>query len=132
MELAFCLYKYFPFGGLQRDFLRIAQACRARGHAVRVYTLEWEGERPEGIEVNIVPARALTNPKRYRRFSDLVTLDLAARPVDRIVGFNKMPGLDVYYAADPCYAEKAATRRGWLYRLSGRYRHFSAYERAVF
>ena len=24
MQLAFCLYKYFPFGGLQRDFLRIA------------------------------------------------------------------------------------------------------------
>ena len=25
MQLAFVLYKYFPFGGLQRDFLRIAQ-----------------------------------------------------------------------------------------------------------
>ncbi|WP_288478958.1 hypothetical protein, partial [uncultured Pseudomonas sp.] len=27
MTLAFVLYKYFPFGGLQRDFLRIAQEC---------------------------------------------------------------------------------------------------------
>ncbi|ENY2566278.1 TPA: hypothetical protein ACIBS8_004664, partial [Salmonella enterica subsp. enterica serovar Newport] len=25
MRVAFCLYKYFPFGGLQRDFMRIAQ-----------------------------------------------------------------------------------------------------------
>ncbi|EPW9765608.1 hypothetical protein ACWTAX_004703, partial [Salmonella enterica subsp. enterica serovar Typhimurium] len=24
MRVAFCLYKYFPFGGLQRDFMRIA------------------------------------------------------------------------------------------------------------
>ncbi|WP_250664652.1 hypothetical protein, partial [Escherichia coli] len=24
MIVAFCLYKYFPFGGLQRDFMRIA------------------------------------------------------------------------------------------------------------
>ncbi|WP_240448873.1 hypothetical protein, partial [Pseudomonas aeruginosa] len=24
MTLAFILYKYFPFGGLQRDFMRIA------------------------------------------------------------------------------------------------------------
>lgn len=132
MNLAFCLYKYFPFGGLQRDFLRIAQACVARGHAVRVYTLEWEGQRPDDLEIVIVPARALTNPARYRLFTDLVRHDLAARPVDRVVGFNKMPGLDLYYAADPCYAEKAAERRGWLYRLSGRFRHFSAYERAVF
>ncbi|EOG7527906.1 TPA: hypothetical protein ACIU9T_004485, partial [Salmonella enterica subsp. enterica serovar Zanzibar] len=22
MRVAFCLYKYFPFGGLQRDFMR--------------------------------------------------------------------------------------------------------------
>lgn len=132
MKLAFCLYKYFPFGGLQRDFLRIAQACVARGHSVRVYTLEWEGERPKNLDIEIVPARGITNPARYRMFTDLVQLDLAARPVDRVVGFNKMPGLDVYYAADPCYAEKAAERRGWLYRLSGRFRHFSAYERAVF
>ncbi|AUN95682.1 glycosyltransferase family 4 protein [Pseudazoarcus pumilus] len=132
MNLAFCLYKYFPYGGLQRDFLRIAQACVARGHAVRVYTLGWEGEQPDELDIEIVPARGLTNPARYRMFTELVQRDLAVRPVDRVVGFNKMPWLDVYYAADPCYAEKAAARRGRLYRLSGRYRHFSAYEHAVF
>jgi UDP-glucose:(heptosyl)LPS alpha-1,3-glucosyltransferase len=43
-----------------------------------------------------------------------------------------MPGLDVYFAADPCYEDKARTLRNPLYRLSGRYRHFAAYERAVF
>jgi glycosyltransferase involved in cell wall biosynthesis len=53
-------------------------------------------------------------------------------PADRLVGFNKMPGLDVYFAADPCYEDKARTLRNPLYRLSGRYRHFAAYERAVF
>ena len=30
MIVAFCLYKYFPFGGLQRDFMRIAQTVAAR------------------------------------------------------------------------------------------------------
>ena len=70
MQLAFCLYKYFPFGGLQRDFLRIAHACVARGHAVRVYALEWEGEQPDGLEIVLLPARALTNPARYRLFND--------------------------------------------------------------
>jgi UDP-glucose:(heptosyl)LPS alpha-1,3-glucosyltransferase len=43
-----------------------------------------------------------------------------------------MPGLDVYFAADPCYEDKARTLRSPLYRMSGRYRHFAAYERAVF
>lgn len=132
MQLAFCLYKYFPFGGLQRDFLRIALACQARGHAIRVYTLSWQGEVAAGFEVVTVPVRALTNARRYEKFSAWVARDLALRPAQRVVGFNKMPGLDVYFAADPCYEEKAQTLRNPLYRLSGRYRHFAAYERAVF
>ena len=132
MQLAFCLYKYFPFGGLQRDFMRIALACQARGHAIRVYTLSWQGEVPDGFEVVTVPVRALTNARRYEKFSVWVARDLAQRPAERVVGFNKMPGLDVYFAADPCYEEKAQTLRNPLYRFSGRYRHFAAYERAVF
>ncbi len=132
MQLAFCFYKYFPFGGLQRDFLRIAVACQARGHSIRAYVLEWAGEVPAGFEVVRVPVKALSNPRRYAKFTDWVQHDLAGRPADRVIGFNKMPGLDVYFAADPCYEEKARTLRNPLYRYSARYRHFAAYERAVF
>ena len=132
MQLAFCLYKYFPFGGLQRDFLRIATACQARGHAIRVYVLEWTGDVPPGFDVVLVPVRALSNARRYAKFSAWVAEDLRRRPAGRVVGFNKMPGLDVYFAADSCYEEKARALRNRLYRLSGRYRHFSAHERAVF
>ena len=132
MQLAFALYKYFPFGGLQRDFLRIALACQARGHTIRVYVLEWSGEIPTGFEVVTVPVRALSNVRRYEKFLAWMQQDLRQRPADRVVGFNKMPGLDVYFAADPCYEEKARSLRGPLYRLSGRYRHFAAFERAVF
>ena len=135
MRLAFCLYKYFPFGGLQRDFLRVALACQARGHAIRVYALEWMGEVPDGFERVVAPAGAVSafsNARRYARFHTWMARDLADRPVDRVIGFNKMPGLDVYFAADPCYEEKARTQRHPLYRLGGRYRHFAACERAVF
>jgi len=132
MQLAFTFFKYFPFGGLQRDFLRIALACQARGHAIRVYVLSWQGDIPGGFEVVPVPAKALTNPRRYEKFAAWVRQDLARRPADRVVGFNKMPGLDVYYCADPCYEDKAQTLRGKIYRLSGRYRHFAGFERAVF
>ena len=56
MIVAFCLYKYFPFGGLQRDFMRIAQTVAARGHHVRVYTQSWEGECPDVFErLNRIP-----------------------------------------------------------------------------
>ena len=132
MQLAFCLFKYFPYGGLQRDFLRIAHACQARGHGIRVYTLEWRGEIPPGFEVELVPVRTWRNHNRCRKFGAWVGAELARRPVDRVIGFNKMPGLDVYFAADPCFEEKARTLRNPLYRLGGRYRCFAALERAVF
>ena len=132
LTLAFCLYKYFPHGGLQRDFLSIALECQAKGHRVRVYTLHWHGDIPEGFDVTIVPVSALTNHTLYERFSEWVRRALVADPVDAVIGINKMPGLDVYYAADSCYEEKAHSQRGWWYRLLPRYHHFSRYERAVF
>ena len=132
MQLAFVLYKYFPFGGLQRDFLRIALECQARGHAIRVYTPIWEGEVPAGFDVRVAPIKALFNHHRNEKFSAWLADDLARDPVDRVVGFNKMPGLDVYYAADGCYEDKAQTLRAPIYKRWGRYKHFADYERAVF
>jgi UDP-glucose:(heptosyl)LPS alpha-1,3-glucosyltransferase len=132
MRLAFVLYKYFPFGGLQRDFMRIALECQQRGHAIRVYTPLWEGPVPAGFDVRVVPVKALFNHKRNEKFSAWLQADLARDPVDRVVGFNKMPGLDVYYAADGCFEDKAQTLRNPLYRHWGRYKHFAEYERAVF
>ena len=88
MQLAFILYKYFPFGGLQRDFMRIALECQRRGHSIRVYAMIWEGEVPDGFEVLIAPVKALFNHTRNERFTAWVEADLAKRPVDRVIGFN--------------------------------------------
>ena len=65
MLLAFTLFKYFPFGGLQRDFLRIALACQARGHAIRVYTLQWEGDIPPGFEVVRAPVKGFSPVRNW-------------------------------------------------------------------
>ena len=132
MIVAFCLYKYFPFGGLQRDFMRIAQTVAARGHHVRVYTQSWEGECPDVFELIKVPVKSHTNHGRNAEYFAWVQKHLREHPVDKVVGFNKMPGLDVYYAADVCYAEKVAQEKGFFYRLTSRYRHYAAFERATF
>ncbi|WLI78146.1 glycosyltransferase family 4 protein [Kosakonia sp. H02] len=132
MIVAFCLYKYFPFGGLQRDFLRIAETVAGRGHHVRVYTQSWEGDEPENFELIRVPVKSRTNHGRNAEYYAWVQAHLAQHPVDRVVGFNKMPGLDVYYAADVCYAEKVVQEKGFFYRLTSRYRHYAAFERATF
>jgi UDP-glucose:(heptosyl)LPS alpha-1,3-glucosyltransferase len=52
---------------------------------------------------------------------------------DRVIGFNKMPYLDLYYAADVCYLARAAQSQcGFFYRLLPRYRQWAALEKAVF
>lgn len=132
MIIAFCLYKYFPYGGLQRDFMRIAETVAARGHRIKVFTQQWQGEKPSAFDVILVPVNSSTNHGRNAQYQRWVKHYLEAHPVDRVVGFNKMPGLDVYYAADVCYAEKVRREKGFFYRMTSRYRHYAAAEKNVF
>lgn len=136
MILAFALYKYFPFGGLQRDFLRIALECQKRGHSIRVYTYSWQGDIPSGFDIRLLAKKGLSSQSRNIRFSRQMSDDLKASPVEKVIGFNKMPNLDVYYAADGCYEQRVRDLYSGvaaaIYRVAGRYRHFSEYESAVF
>ena len=131
MSLGFALFHYFPYGGLERDMLTIARACQQRGHAVTIYTGDWQGERPGDLRVVEIPLRARSNHARAHEFAArLQTLRDPAHAA--MVGFNKMPGLDVYYAADVCFAAKAFEERNFFYRLTPRCRAFLALEKSVF
>ncbi len=132
MKLAFCLFKYFPFGGLQRDFKHIAEVCLKRGHEVFVNTMFWQGDRPEGFNITVLKPKGLSNHQRCWNFSQMVNEDLLKANFDLIIGFNKMFGLDIYYAADPCFKAKIYESRGKLKSFLPRYRTYIALEDAVF
>jgi UDP-glucose:(heptosyl)LPS alpha-1,3-glucosyltransferase len=132
MNLAFCLFNYFPYGGLQRDFMRIAKECVRRGHTVDVYTSQWEGELDPLLPVTLIAPKGWQNHTRSKHFVSEVQKVLTHKKYDLVVGFNKMPGLDVYYAADTCFKKAAAKKHGGWYRLLPRYRHLALYENAVF
>ena len=132
MRFACVMFKYFPYGGLQRDFMRMAQQILARGDSVDVYTLEWQGEVPEGMQVHLIAVTAFSNHGKYEKFNKALQARLREVRYDCVIGYNKLPGLDVYYAADPCYEARVRRLRSRWYRLTRRYRHFAEYERAVF
>lgn len=132
MKLAFCLYRYFPYGGLQRDFLRIAKECVRRGHSVDVFTMRWEGDKDPDLNITVLPVNGWQNHTRAQHFVSKLESLFQKTQYDLIIGFNKMPGLDLYYAADTCYQAKANKKHGLLYRLTPRYRHLVNYEAAVF
>lgn len=132
MKLAFCLYRYFPFGGLQRDFLRIARLCLQRGHSVDVYTGTWEGEHEAGLQLKILPTTGWQNHTRCHSFAQQLEKHLKQKNYDLVVGFNKMPGLDVYYAADVCYQARIKNQKPFWYRWLPRYQQYLNDERQVF
>ena len=130
LQLAFALYRYFPFGGLQRNMLAMALEAIARGHSVTIYCSDWQGDCPADIDLQVIPARGWGNAARMQNFA--ADLRPKLKTHDLLVGFNKWPGLDLYYAADSCFAYKAHYERGFFYRLAPRTKAYLKLEKAVF
>ena len=129
MRLCCVLFNWFPHGGLQQDVLKIAQACRAYAE-VSILCMSWDGPQPEGIAVKVLASGGWTRTARRANFVAQVQTQRDA--FDVVLGFNRMPGLDYYFAADSCFAIKALHQRSWWYRLAPRTRQYLAWERAVF
>jgi len=97
--VALAIVRLFSSGGLQRDCMAIARRLIQRGHDVTIICTEAE-IRPPDIKLILLPNKSLSNPDINRRFA----YDLhrnASQAFDLIVGFNKIPHLDVLYCADP-------------------------------
>ena len=132
MRLGILLFDYFPFGGLQRDCLKTAQLCAARGHDVTIFTRTWQGEQPAHVRVELFGRHGWSNIARNRAWLKQLARTLPERALDGVIGFNKLPGLDVYYGSDPCYAARVQRLKPFWYRWLPRYRHFRALEESVF
>jgi len=131
MRLAFALYKYFPYGGLARDFVRIAKLCIEKGHSVDVYVMEWQGDLIADFNVHILSGKGWSNHAKVGDFHQRLSKQLAVENYDAVIGFNKIPNVDVYYAADPCYIDRFK-KKPLLQTLNPRFRFYAAVEQAVF
>lgn len=132
MKFAFCLFKYFPYGGLSRDFRVIVQTLLEKGHTIDIYALTWEGEVIPGTQLIRMKKKHWMNHRCYQAFSNMVLQALPKKQYDAIVGFNKIAGLDVYYAADPCYLKRAKAKQNRLDILNPRHRCLHALESCIF
>ena len=71
LHFAFVLYRYFPHGGLQKDFLRALQEVLSRGHRVTVFLAKQEAPLPDAknLEVILLPVSGWSNHAKMRSFS---------------------------------------------------------------
>lgn len=130
MRLLFAIAKYFPYGGLQRDMLRLALACRDRGAEVHILTGAWEGERPDGLVIREQRLRAWSNGGKNKEMS--ARLAALKGEFDLVLGFHKLRHMDAYFCGDTCLAERVAREKPSWFRLLPRYRVFLELEKAVF
>ncbi len=132
MKMAFLIFKYFPYGGLQLDFRRMLIEAVARGHQVTVLYGRWEGPFVEGATYRVLPPFALTNWGKALSFEWNAMMYFQREKFDLIAGFNRMSGLDVFFAADNCFAMNSARKPKLLRFLTRRYSVYERQERAVF
>ena len=104
MRFLLAIYKYDPFGGLQRDTLRLVRELAGRGHEVIVFTTAWDGPLPPAgtvLEKVRVPKFG-SNHARMARFAAAFRKRLAEKDFDVSVAMSRIPGADFYFAADVC------------------------------
>lgn len=132
MKLVFAIFRYFPYGGLQKDFLRIAGEAASRGHEVICFTNRWDGEIPSFLRVEYAHIRALTNHGAMRRFETALGAFLERVRPDRSLAFSRTGGTDFFFAGDDCFAALTAARKNPFLRFLPRTRAYLTLERHIF
>ncbi len=127
MKICCAISALFMNGGLQRDCLNISDRLVKRGHSVTILTTRQVGHVDSPATIKVQPARVISNPgTEYALGRTLLT---ARRDFDCVVGFNKMAGLDIYYAGDPPYF---ASKLGWWRPFSPRFIRQQKLESMIF
>ncbi|MBO7327330.1 MAG: glycosyltransferase family 4 protein, partial [Lentisphaeria bacterium] len=127
----FSVFKYFPYGGLQLDLMRMAQEFVSRGIKVVVYCMSCDIEQiPEGMEFRKLPAKGWSNHSRARNFEKKLRKELENESFFAHIAFNRLTPADWYFAADMPFVESA--KRSFLQKLLPRYRTFAAMEKELF
>ena len=134
MRFLLAIYKYNPFGGLQRDTLRLIRELAGRGHETTVFTTAWDGPPPpEGTTVETVPVSAFrSNHARMTQFADAFRRRLTKKDFDVSVAMSRIPGADFYFAADVCMKVYWSNlHSAFALRFNPRYAAYLRLERAV-
>ena len=134
MRFLLAIYKYNPFGGLQRDTLRLIHELAGRGHKVVVFTTAWDApEPPAGTKIELVPASKLrSNHANMVKFAEAFRLRLEKHDFDVSVAMSRIPGADFYFAADVCMKTYWSNlHSAFALRFNPRYAAYLKLEKAV-
>jgi len=123
------IYKYFTFGGAQRDMMLLAKKL-SKSFAVEILTMEWNAiEPPKNIKIKLLKNNAFFNHKKYSTFHQKALKYIGSQKDSISIAFSKLSGFDFYYAADSCFAFK---NKNFFLNLLPRNRFFLKQEKDIF
>jgi len=123
------IYKYFPFGGAQRDMMLLAEKL-SKTFAVEILTMEWNAIKPsKSIQIKLLKNNAFFNHKKYSNFQKKALEYLESQTDSISIAFSKLSGFDFYYAADSCFTFK---NKNFFLNLFPRNKFFLKQEKDIF
>jgi len=130
-QVAFSIFRYFPYGGLQLDMMRMAHEFVSRNIKVVIYCMGYDApEIPEGVTFRVLKAKGVSNHRKARNFEKLLTGELKKEKFAAHIAFNRLTPADWYFAADMPFVE--SVKRSFWEKLMPRYRTFAAMEKELF
>lgn len=130
-KIAFSIFKYFPYGGLQLDMMRMAEEFVSRGIEVVIFCMIWDApEPPAGISCCELPVKGMSNHRKARNFEKILAQQLAGKEFIAHITFNRLAPADWYFAADQPFVESVP--RSFLEKMMPRYQTFAAMENSIF
>ena len=120
MNIALGIVSLFAHGGLQRDCLAIRRVLLARRHQVQLFAARCDPQLAQSNGVTLLQVSGRSNHARDTQFGEALQ-EATRHGFDVVVGFNKLPGLDVLYCADPSVAARPMPAwKRWLPRTRAR------------
>jgi UDP-glucose:(heptosyl)LPS alpha-1,3-glucosyltransferase len=132
MKFAIFLQNYFPYGGLQRDAVRLAEASMKAGDEPTLVVSTWDGPKPDGIRITELACGGRSNHSKVSRFAAACKEIINSGTYDTSISFSRVPGAPFYFCGDACFLEKFQTSKKSIMRLLPRYRFFLDNEKELF
>jgi UDP-glucose:(heptosyl)LPS alpha-1,3-glucosyltransferase len=95
MKIALAHKRLSLDGGTERDFFRVAEGLRNRGHDVHLFCSAYDISAPEGTYAHWIPVLALGRTARVLSFALLAPRMIRTHRCDVVVSFGRMVRQDV-------------------------------------
>ncbi len=128
MNIALACYSFKVLGGRERDCLEIAKGLAGLGHDVTILTTHPpQSGLKAPIRLENLKRAGWSNHSRIAHFAGAIQRWRKHAHIDAIIGFERLPGLDFYYAAGQPWPHRSRFEM-----LLPRYRLLVEFEAAVF